>query len=313
MFQLFKRNFKSKIVGVAHGRPDHITQDSNVQLNLNLPRRTEPDRNFSKGGRSFYFFDFDDNIAVLSTPSVIFHKVTGHELALSSKEFAEHSGHIGKLGMYRDYEIRAEGLNGSFRHFRDRDMKLLHRLLGKKQIFIDDFAHALGFPDFHWKGPSWRHFYHAVFNQRPVSLITARGHHPETIKDGIRLLVKEQHIPHEPNYLSLYPVNFPQVREQLSAGSTLTVAQLKQAAIRASVEEAIRIYGYSPHHRFGMSDDDPHNIRLILEEMTRLKRDHPQMSFFVFDTHKGQVVKHEVFEFHTEEHSLTRQDQLQLF
>ena len=177
---------------------------------------------------------------------------------------------------------------------------MLHRLLGKKQIFIDDFAHALGYPDFHWKGPSWRHFYHAVFNKRPVSLITARGHHPETIKSGIRLLVREQHIPHEPNYLSLYPVNFPNVRAQLSNGAPLTVAQLKQAAIRASVDEAIRVYGYNPHHRFGMSDDDPHNIALILEEMTRLKRIHPEMSFFVFDTHKGQVVKHEVFEFHTE-------------
>lgn len=289
------------------------TQDKSTQLDLGVPRRPEPDRNFSKGGRSFYFFDFDDNIAVLGTPTVIFNKETGRELILSSKEFAEHSGYIGKAGVYRDYEIRLDDENGSFRHFRDKDLNLVSRLIGRRQIFIEDFAKALGYPDFHWKGPSWRHFYHAVFNKRPVSLITARGHNPETIKAGIQLLVKEQHIPHAPNYLSLYPVNYPEVKISLSKGKTLTVAQLKQSAIRASVEEALRVYGYSPYHRFGMSDDDPHNIKLILEEMTRLKRDYPEVSFFVFDTHKGQVIKHEVFEFHTEEQSLTRQDQLQLF
>lgn len=284
-----------------------------TQLELAVQREYEADRNFARGGRSFYFFDFDDNIAVLTTPIVIFNRENGKEVKLSSREFAEHSGMIGKSGVYRDYEIRFDDATGSFRHFRDRDLNLLERLMGRKQLFLEDLAHALGFPDYQWKGPSWHCFYHAVFNRRPISLITARGHHPETLKEGFRMLIREGHIPHEPNYLSLYPINYPEIRKQLQATPTTSVAELKQAAIRASVEEAIRVYGFSPYHRFGMSDDDPKNIELIIEEMTRLKRKYPEMSFFVFDTHKGQNLKLEVFEFHTEEQKMTRQEQLTLF
>lgn len=284
-----------------------------TQLELGVKREFEADRNFARGGRSFYFFDFDDNIAFLQTTTVIFHKETGHEVELSTREFAEHSRFIGKSGTYRDYEVRFDDETGSFRNFRDRELSLLERLIGKQQLFIEDLAHALGYPDYHWKGPSWDCFYHAVFNRRPISLITARGHHPETLKEGFRMLIREGHIPHEPNYLSLYPINYPEIRKQLQATPTTSVAELKQAAIRASVEEAIRVYGFSPYHRFGMSDDDPKNIELIIEEMTRLKRKYPEMSFFVFDTHKGQNLKLEVFEFHTEEQKMTRQEQLTLF
>jgi hypothetical protein len=297
--QFFKKN------GESNGQ--------RAQLELAVKREVEADRNFERGGRSFYFFDFDDNIAFLQTSTFVFHKSTGREIRLSTREFAEHSGTIGKSGIYADYEIRYDDNTGSFKHFRDREMSVVEKVLGRKQLFIDDLAHALGYPDFQWKGPSWHCFYHAVFNKRPVSLITARGHHPETIKDGLRLLIREGHIPHEPNYLSLYPINYPAVRQALQKTPTTTVAEMKQAAIAASVEEALRVYGFSPYHRFGMSDDDPKNIELIIEEMTRLKRRYPEMSFFVFDTHKGQHLKREVFEFHTEEQKMTRQEQLTLF
>ena len=62
------------------------------QLEFELSRRKERDRNFLRGGRSFYFFDFDDNVATLTTPIVLFHKDTGREVKLSSGEFARESG-----------------------------------------------------------------------------------------------------------------------------------------------------------------------------------------------------------------------------
>jgi len=43
-----------------------------------------------------------------------------------------------------------------------------------------------------------------------------------------------------------------------------------------------------------MSDDDPKNIQLIAEEMTRLKSRFPEMSFFLIETQNGNFVKHEV-------------------
>lgn len=265
------------------------------QLELGIAPLVEPDRNHSKGGRSFYFFDFDDNVAFLSTPVFVFHQDSGRELKLSSREFAEHSAHIGKRGPYREYKIDYDDAIGTFRNFRDREMGLVAKWLGRRQTFLQDLANALGFPEVHWQGPSWSCFKHAVVNRRPVSVITARGHHPETLKDGIRLLVNEGFLPQEPNYLSLFPVSHPRVKEAFRLPHDTPISRLKQTAIRHSVQEAFRVYGENTHHRFGMSDDDPENVRLIVEEMVRLKNEYPENSFFVIETHRGQFIKREVF------------------
>jgi hypothetical protein len=90
------------------------------------------------------------------------------------------------------------------------------------------------------------------------------------------------------------------------------VAKLKQLAIRHSVEEAFRQYGYNPHHRFGMSDDDPHNIELILEEMHLLKKDYPEVAFFLIETHGDQHIKHEIHLNHIYKRTL-REQQLAFF
>lgn len=266
------------------------------QLELGIARTPERDRNYHLGGRSFYFFDFDDNIIFLTTSIIIFHKETGDELALSSAEWARVHHLIGKPGPYENYETRFDDeKTGSFRHFRDHNPEELMRLGFGRQLFVEDVAKALGLPDVQWKGPSWECFYHASFNQRPVSLITARGHDAETLKDGIRLFVSGRILPHEPNYLSIFPVSNVATRHALGDSELkLSVAELKQRAIRASVEKAIEVYGDSPHHRFGMSDDDPKNIQLIVEEMSRLKARYPEMSFFMIETHNGNFVKHEV-------------------
>lgn len=206
------------------------------QLELEIQRQQEPDRNFFKGGRSFYFFDFDDNVAFLSTPTFVFHKDSGQERRLSSGEFARESRNIGRRGLFKDYRIDYNEQTGTFRCFRDREMSLVDRVLRKRQMFVEDLAAVLGFEDFRWKGPSWSCFYHAVFNQRPVSVITARGHHPETIKDGIRLFVQGGLLPLEPNYLSLFPVSHPHVKKSLGHAFDTPIARLKQSAIRASVQ-----------------------------------------------------------------------------
>lgn len=265
------------------------------QLELGFERPQEADRNLHLGGRSFYFFDFDDNVAFLTTPLVLFHKETKHEVQISSAEFAREHQNFGVRGPFADYEINFDDSTGTFRSFRDHHPEELAKLGLKTQVFLHDVASALGAPDFQWKGPSWSCFYHATFNSRPVSLITARGHHPQTLMAGIDLLVQSGHLPQSPNYLSLYPVSHKPTREILGdADFTASTAELKQRAIRASVEKAIQTYGYSPHHRFGMSDDDPKNIELIYQEMTRLKSRYPEMSFFMIETQHGEFVKHEV-------------------
>jgi hypothetical protein len=177
------------------------------QLELNIERQKEADRNAHLGGRSFYFFDFDDNVAFLSTPIVLFHKESKVEHPISSGQYAHEFSRIGRAGPYEKYEINWDNKHGTFRNFRDHHESELQQLGLKTQIFLRDVAHALGLDDFQWKGPSWSCFYHATFNQRPVSVITARGHHPDTIIQGIDLFVRAGHLPQNPNYLSIFPVS----------------------------------------------------------------------------------------------------------
>ncbi len=261
------------------------------QLELPILRPKEPDRNRHVGGRSFYFFDFDDNVAFLSTRIFLFHKTTGRELGLSTGEYAQVSKTVGRAGPYRDYEVRFDDVTGSFRRFRDVPASDIARAI--QQPFVEDLLEILAQEDLKWKGPSWSCFFHAAYNQRPLSVITARGHHPDTIKAGIQAIHKNGHIPALPNYLGIYPVSHPETKLLLGE-STASVARLKQLAIRHSVDEAFRQYGYNPHHRFGMSDDDPHNIELILEEMLTLKKDYPEVAFFLIETHEDQHIKHEI-------------------
>lgn len=267
-----------------------------AQLEFSFERPVEPDRNFHLGGKSFYFFDFDDNVAYLSTPIIIFHKDTGVEVQLSSGEFAQHARDIGKAGQFKDYFIDINDLHGSFRNFRDTPQDSLQ----KPQMFLRDIEQALNQKDFFWKAPSWNCFYHATYNSRPLSVITARGHRSQTIKDGIDLMVKDGHLPHAPNFLSIFPVSNPETRVQLGDHQLkASVAELKKSAIRESVEEALRVYGHNPYHRFGMSDDDAHNVELITEEMKSLKSKYPEMSFFVIQTFKDSYEKREIFEHRT--------------
>lgn len=272
------------------------------QLTFDMLIPKEDDRNFHLGGRSFYFFDFDDNVAFLSTPIIIFHKKNETEVALSSGDFATEHKNIGTSGAYRDYYMDFNDANGSFRHFRDKELNPLEIKAGKKQGFVEDVLKAMKEIDTHWKAPSWEYFYHATYNKRPVSLITARGHHPATIIEGVKQMVNAGHLPNIPNFHSIYPVSNPHIRKELGdVDFKHSVAELKKHAIRASVEKAIELYGYSPFHRFGMSDDDHKNVELITEEMRELKGKYPEMSFFVIETFKDSFSKREILLHETRE------------
>jgi hypothetical protein len=62
-----------------------------------------------------------------------------------------------------------------------------------------------------------------------------------------------------------------------------------------------------------MSDDDPHNLELISDEMVRLKRDFPENSFFIIETHGANYLKREIFTDHVKTQSLDKDSQLSLF
>lgn len=269
-----------------------------AQMEFGFERPREQDRNWHLGGKSFYFFDFDDNVAHLATPIILFHKDSGAEIEVSSGDFARYHHTISKSGRYQEFVLDFDDEKGSFRNFRDIPMHT-----HSKQSFVRDIEEAIANQDFLWKAPSWNCFFHATYNQRPMSVITARGHGKETIKRGIELMVEDGHLPHSPNYLSIYPVSNPTVRKQELFDPELkaSVPELKRTAIRESVDQALVQYGYNPYHRFGMSDDDPKNVELITEEMKQLKRKYPEMSFFVIQTFSDGFTKNEVLAHRTRE------------
>lgn len=266
------------------------------QAELNIQRAKERDRNYHLGGRSFYFFDFDDNVVHLSTPTFLFHKETGKPIEISTSEWAQHSANVGVQGPYKDYVVDLDATSGTYQRFRDQPIKFWQKLLGlRQQSFLEDLEKELASCNTTWKGPSWNYFYHAVYNQRPIAIITARGHSSKTIRLGFKLMKKYGYLPGIPNFLAIYPVNHIPTRKIL--GDTkleYSVPELKQAAIRKSVEQAFLVYGNNPHHRFGMSEDDPENLKLIEKELLLLKRQYPENSFYIIDSSDLKAVKREV-------------------
>jgi hypothetical protein len=280
------------------------------QLELPLRRDRVPDRNAGQGGRSFYFFDFDDNLVHVDTPIFLFDRETGAELALTTRRFSEVSALVGKRGPFARYEVRLDDETGSFRRFRD------HAQLspGQRQPFLEDLARTIARPEPSWKGPSWPFFEHAVYNERPIAIITARGHHPTVVEEGVGLLVQAGHLPAAPRWLGIYTVSNREVRTSLGdADGTVPVPELKVAALMDAVELAMRLYGASPHHRFGVSDDDAANLAGMVTAFGELKREHPQNAFFVIDASQHPVIKTEVLVESVRSFDVPESEQLGLF
>lgn len=276
---------------------------SKGQLTLPINFFRELDRNFHKGGRSFYFFDLDDNLLHLPTTIVIFSKKDGAPKELSTEDFASIKEEFNNSkSPWFAYETRFTNGFNSFMNFRDQP---INSRTEEPQL-IHDLKRALDNPQLEWKGPSWNFFAYAVENSRPISIITARGHHPNTIKRALNHLVQSRDLLAHPNYLGVYPVSHSTTRVELGdQHETLTVAELKKKAIHQSVKDAFDCYGYNPHHRFGMSDDDEENLRLILEAFRELKKEYPENAFFAFNTHGRKLQKLEVtLDGHVDEETL---------
>jgi len=240
---------------------------------------------------SFYFFDFDDNIMYLPTMINIKNMVTKEIIEVSTGEFANIHPCLGKSDKWVDFDM----FDGSYGNFSDIPADQL--LPGQEQHFTEDIEKAIKTDPSVWQAPSWKLFAYACEKQRPVSIITARRHSPETIKKGIKTLADHKLISKEPVYLSVFPVGNDNVRIHDLGDDLLemTTPTLKKRAIIKTVDMALEKYGLEPNHRFGMSDDDPQNVDLIITAMCECKKKYFDKRFFVINTHMDEMVKLEVF------------------
>jgi len=237
------------------------------------------------GSRSFYFFDIDDNLLFLPTKIYLWNAETGQEKAISSGEFAAYQPELGRPGRWQAWSVREQ----TFRDFRDAP-----GTPPRDQRFIKDLTAAISGNN--WRGPSWPLLEHAARSQRPIAVITARGHQPSTIEEGFKVLAERGLIAAVPPIVGLYPVTNPKVQELIGATDpAMTIPSAKKLAIKDAVETALDTYGRDPPHRFGLSDDDPANVVLAISAMRDRKLSYPDKRFFVIDTHHTEFVKLEVF------------------
>jgi hypothetical protein len=239
------------------------------------------------GSVSFYFFDIDDNLLFLQTRLYLWNAESRTEQAVSSGEFAAIQNQLGRSGKWQPWAVREE----TFRDFRDRADGPV-----AEQPFIKDLLEAISSGSTSWRGPSWPLLVHAAERQRPIAMVTARGHEPATIEAGLGKLVDRGFLPAVPPILGIYTVTNHGVRARLGADDpAMTVPSIKKLAIKDAVKTALARYGAEPPHRFGMSDDDPNNVVLAISAMRDCKVADPGKRFFVINTNRDEYVKLEIF------------------
>lgn len=116
----------------------------------------------------YYAFDWDDNL--LKMPTKVYFDVNGKEVGIETSKFAVIRDLIGKPGEYEDYKYIEKR---SFRDFREE---------GDEQ-FLKDLDTS---PP---TAKSWDDFVEAINTASIFAIITARGHNPETLKEGVRKLI----------------------------------------------------------------------------------------------------------------------------
>jgi hypothetical protein len=115
----------------------------------------------------YYAFDWDDNIVHMPT-KIILKDDEGNEVGMSTDDFAEHRHHIGK----KPFDYKGQTIVGfaenPFRNFRTE---------GDKNFLVDAMRAKIG--------PAFDDFKEAINNGSIFSIITARGHNPNTLKQAV--------------------------------------------------------------------------------------------------------------------------------
>jgi len=115
----------------------------------------------------YYAFDWDDNIVSMPT-KIILKNSEGDEVGMGTEDFAEHRHDIGK----KDFKYNGETIVGyaenPFRNF---------RVEGDKQFLVDAMRAI--------PGPAFDDFRESINNGSIFAIVTARGHNPETLKQGV--------------------------------------------------------------------------------------------------------------------------------
>ena len=140
---------------------------SHLSESKKLYRLTEDINDLPTPNLKYYAFDWDDNIVKMPTQIMLLSD-DNSMVGMSTKDFAKYRESVGK----ENFEYKGKTIvDYSEEPFKNFGVK------GDKDFLIDSM---LAEP-----GPSWRDFVEAINNGSIFAVITARGHNPETLKQGV--------------------------------------------------------------------------------------------------------------------------------
>jgi hypothetical protein len=243
--------------------------------------------------KKFFLFDWDDNILVMPTKILLDRKtkIGWIPVKVDSEEFRDVRKKIGT-----EFRLRPD----SFNQFKD-----------SKQFEIDLLS-ALENKNF---GPSFEKFINVLINGDDFAIITARGHSPNVIKDGIKVLITHYFTPQEiksmiknlggesiGKYLSRQKYRTVSSQEfsdefNLGVGSQSPEMGKKIALtdyIHNVVKATNKLVNDDKYTKIsvGFSDDDLGNIKAV-EEIIReeLYKKFPDINFVIYDTSDPKNIK----------------------
>jgi len=123
----------------------------------------------------YYAFDWDDNIATMPTQIIVMSD-EGKEIGMSTEDFADYRGSIGKEPFEYKGEMVVGYADDPYRNF---------GVKGDKAFIIDSMMAK--------PGPSWNDFVEAINGGSIFSIITARGHTPSVLRDAIYNMIVTNH------------------------------------------------------------------------------------------------------------------------
>jgi len=119
----------------------------------------------------FYMFDWDDNIRYMPTKIYVKSK-DGKKAQMGTEDFAHYRD---KLSKNIDFEYKKKTITGMaedpFQDFKS----------GYDKFKVDVSKSK--------KAPAWNTLVKAINSGSPLAIITARGHHPDVLKDALRDLI----------------------------------------------------------------------------------------------------------------------------
>ena len=123
----------------------------------------------------YYAFDWDDNIVTMPTQIILLSE-DDEELGMSTEDFADYRGLIGKETFEYKGKMIVGYANDPYRNF---------GVKGDSAFIIDSMVASIG--------PSWDDFVECINGGSIFAIITARGHTPSVLREAIYNFIVTNH------------------------------------------------------------------------------------------------------------------------